>query len=208
MTIRLKWLPAIVLLLAAGAAIALILRHQLQANPMLATGHLIEPRNRLPDFSLIDHHGRPFTGANLAGHWSMLYFGYTNCPDVCPATLSVLAAMEKKLRAEPSAARPQVIFVTADPARDTPAQLAGYVPYFDPEFIGLTAQDQSTIEAFASRLGIEVDLVHQSDGTYSVEHSAAIVVIDPEGRLAAILTGPFTASALQHDFSSIAGARS
>ena len=172
------------------------------------TGHLIEPRNRLADFSLIDHHGRPFTGANLAGHWSMLYFGYTNCPDVCPATLSILAAMEKKLRTAPSAVRPQVIFVTADPARDTPAQLAGYVPYFDPEFIGVTARDQSTIEAFAGRLGIEVDLVHQSDGTYSVEHSAAIVVVDPEGRLAAILTGPFTASALQHDFSSIAGARS
>jgi len=208
MKFRPLWLPAVVLILAAGAAIGLILRHQLQADPILATGHFLEPRNRLPDFSLIDHQGRPFTGANLAGHWSMLYFGYTNCPDVCPATLSILAAMEKKLRAQASAALPQVIFVTADPARDTPAQLAGYVPYFDPGFIGLTARDQATIEAFASRLGIEVDLVHQADGSYTVEHSAAILVIDPNGRLAAVLTGPFNASALQADFRSIAGAHS
>ncbi len=196
------------LIVAAGACIALILRHQLQAEPTLATGHLIEPRSRLPDFSLIDHHGRPFTAANLAGRWSMLYFGYTHCPDVCPATLSILAAMEKKLRAASFAAAPQVIFLSADPARDTPAQLAGYVPYFDPEFIGVTAPDQATIESFASRLGIELDLVHEPDGTYSVEHSTAILVVDPAGRLAAVLTGPFTAADLQADFRSIAGARS
>jgi protein SCO1/2 len=208
MQIRPKWLPVVVLVIAAGVGIALILRHQLLADPILATGHLIEPRSRVADFSLIDHQGRPFTAANLAGHWSMLYFGYTNCPDVCPATLSILAAMEKRLRAARSATRPQVLFVTADPARDTPTQLAAYVPYFDPEFIGLTARDQSTVEAFAGRLGVEVDLVHQPDGSYSVEHSTAILVVDPEGRLAAVLTGPFTAAALQADFRSIAGARS
>lgn len=197
-----------VLCLSFTAAAALIWRHQLQADPVLATGTFVEPRSRLADFSLIDHHGRPFTGANLLGHWSMVYFGYTNCPDLCPATLTILAAMEKKLRAAGSPVRPQVIFVTADPGRDTPAQLAGYVPYFDPEFIGLTAQSQATIESFASQLGIEVDLVHQADGSYTVEHSAAILVIDPNGRLAAVLTGPFNASALQADFRSIAGAHS
>ena len=137
MAIRSKWLPAIVLCLAAGAGATLLWRHQSQPNPNLTTGAFIEPRSRLPDFSLIDDHGRPFTGANLLGHWSMLYFGYTNCPDVCPATLSTLAAMEKKLRAAASPVRPQVLFVTADPARDTPAQLARYVPYFDPEFVGV-----------------------------------------------------------------------
>jgi len=208
MAIRSKWLPAIVLCLAAGAGATLLWRHQLQPNPNLTTGAFIEPRSRLPDFSLIDDHGRPFTGANLLGHWSMLYFGYTNCPDLCPATLSTLAAMEKKLRAAASPVRPQVLFVTADPARDTPAQLARYVPYFDAEFVGVTAADQPTIESFARALGIEVDIVHEPDGTTVVEHSAAILVVDPQGRLTAVLTGPFTADALQADFRIIAGARS
>ena len=92
----------------------------------------------------------------------MLFFGYTNCPDFCPTTLTTLAAMEKRLRAARRPVRPQVIFVSVDAKRDTPAQLAKYVPYFDPEFIGVTAADQPTIEAFARKLGVGV---HHHAGT-------------------------------------------
>jgi protein SCO1/2 len=129
----------------------------------------------------------------------MLFFGYTNCPDFCPTTLSTLAAMQKQLRAEHSVL-PQVIFVSVDAKRDTPAQLANYVPYFDPEFIGLTAADQPAIEALAKQWGVAVMVQPPKDGSYTVDHSSAIFVLDPAGRLAAILSGPFTVGALQSDF--------
>jgi protein SCO1/2 len=111
--------------------------------------------------------------------------------------------MEKGLRADSAAVRPQVIFVSVDAKRDTPAQLAQYVPYFDPEFIGLTAADQPTIEAVAKRMGVAVIITPHPDGSYSVDHSGAVFVLDPDGRLAAVLTGPFTVDGLKGDFSRI-----
>jgi protein SCO1/2 len=184
---------------AAGGIAAALLWPQQQPAMELATGTLLTPRRALPDFSLIDSQGRSFGPANLRGRWSMLFFGYTNCPDFCPTTLSTLAAMQKQLRAEHSVI-PQVIFVSVDAKRDTPAQLANYVPYFDPEFIGLTAADQPAIEALAKQWGVAVMVQPPKDGSYTVDHSSAIFVLDPAGRLAAILSGPFTVGALQSDF--------
>jgi len=137
-----------------------------------------------------------------------MFFGYTNCPDFCPTTLTTLAALEKRLRAEAAPVRPQVIFMSVDAKRDTPAQLAKYVPYFDPEFIGLTAADQPAIEAVAAKLGVGVIISPKADGTYTVDHSGAIFVLNPAGRLTAILTGPFTVSALQADFQRIVAGHS
>lgn len=188
-------------ILAVGAA--LVWRRP-AAAPTLATGTYISPRSTLQDFSLIDQRGHAFGPNNLRDHWSMLFFGYTNCPEFCPTTLTTLAAMRKSLRASGAAVLPQVIFISVDPKRDTPQQLAKYVPYFDPEFIGLTAADQPTVEAVARQFGYAVIIEpKQADGSYAVDHSSAILVLDPSGKLAAILTGPFTVEALQADFQRI-----
>jgi protein SCO1 len=133
----------------------------------------------------------------------LLFFGFTNCPDLCPTTLTALAAVEKRLRAAASP-RPQVVFVSVDAKRDTPAQLSRYVPFFDPEFIGVTAADQAAIESFARQLGVAVIIGPERDGNYSVDHSAAIFVVAPDGRLAAILTGPNTVESVFTDFQRIA----
>jgi protein SCO1/2 len=133
--------------------------------------------------------------------------GYTNCPDFCPTTLTTLAALEKRLRAKEAPVRPQVIFMSVDAKRDTPEQLAKYVPYFDPEFIGLTAASQSEAEAVAAKLGVSVIITPKSDGTYTVDHSGAIFVLNPEGNLAAVLTGPFTVDDLESDFRRIVEGR-
>jgi protein SCO1/2 len=191
-------------IVAAGAAAAFLWRSRTEAPP-LATGTLLEPRRELEDFSLIDEHGLRFTRRALSGHWSMLYFGYTNCPDLCPATLGTLAIMAKALRQAGDRVRPRVVFVSVDAQRDTPAQLARYVPYFDPEFIGVTASTQPEIEKVARQLGVAVAIRPEAGGGYSVDHSGAIFVVDPGGRLAAILTGPFSAPALESDFRLIAG---
>ena len=206
MTVQSRFLSLafIFIVMIGGVGAALLWRHPASAD--LATGTYLIPRRELADFSLIDQHGRKFDRSNLHGHWSMLFFGYTNCPDFCPSTLAMLAAMEKGLRAESAAVRPQVIFVSVDAKRDTPAQLAQYVPYFDPEFIGLTAADQPSIEAVAKKMGVAVIITPHPDGSYSVDHSGTIFVLDPDGRLAAVLTGPFTVDGLKGDFSRIVAA--
>jgi protein SCO1 len=190
----------------AGIAASVLWRHPAPAVE-LTTGTYLARARELPDFSLIDQQGRVFGSANLRGHWSLLFFGYTNCPDFCPTTLTTLAAVQKRLRAAKAPVLPQVIFVSVDAKRDTPAQLKKYVPYFDPEFIGLTAADQPSIEAVAKKLGVAVAVEPASGGNYTVDHSGAIFVLTPDGRLSAILTGPFSVDALQSDFERIVRAR-
>jgi protein SCO1 len=209
MAIQSKFLSFIILcaVAAAGIAASLLWRHPAPAVE-LTTGSFLTPSRTLPDFSLIDQQGRRFGNANLRGSWSLLFFGYTNCPDFCPTTLTTLAAMEKRMRASKEEILPQVIFVSVDAKRDTPAQLAKYVPYFDPGFIGLTAADQPSIEAVASKFGVGVIIQPTAGGNYTVDHSGAIFVLNPDGRLTAILTGPFSVAALQADFRRIVAARS
>jgi protein SCO1 len=202
------FVPALLVAAAILGAGGAFLWRQLSAPHIeLATGTYFSPQRALPNFSLIDQHGEPFGRRNLDGQWSLMFFGYTNCPDFCPTTLATLAVMEKNMRSARAAARPRVVFMSVDAKRDTPQQLAKYVPLFDSEFIGVTAPDQKTIERVARELGVAVVITPTADGSsYTVDHSGAIFVIDPEGRIAAILTGPFTADALQADFQRILAA--
>jgi protein SCO1/2 len=190
----------------AGIAASLLWRRPPPAVE-LTTGTLLTPSRKLEDFSLIDQQGRVFGTANLRGRWSVLFFGYTNCPDFCPTTLTTLAAVQKRLRADKDTVLPQVIFVSVDSKRDTPAHLAEYVPNFDPEFIGLTAADQPSVEAVARTLGVSVSIEPTSDGNYIVNHSALIFVLNPDARVAAVLTGPFSVQPLADDFRRIVAAR-
>jgi protein SCO1/2 len=208
MAVQTKFLSfALICIVGIAGIAASLLWHRRAAPVELATGTLLTPGRALPDFSLIDQKGRTFTAADLRGHWSLLFFGYTNCPDFCPTTLTTLAAMEKNLRSAKAAVIPQVIFVSVDSKRDTPAQLAKYVPYFDPSFVGLTAADQPSIEALAKDMGVAVSIRPAADGNYTVDHSGAIFVLGPDGRITAILTGPYSASDLQGDFLRIVAAR-
>ena len=207
MTLRSKLLSLVfVCVLAAGGFAAAIIWSP-KPPPALASGTILAPARPLADFSLIDNQGRSFGAANLRGHWSLMFFGYTDCPDYCPTTLTMLAALEKQLRAAKTVAPPQVIFVSVDAKRDTPAQLNQFVPNFDPEFIGLTAASQPAIEALAKKWGVAVNIQYAANGNYIVDHSTEIFVIDPAGNLAAILTGPFTVDALQSDFRRIVTGR-
>jgi protein SCO1/2 len=174
-------------------------------QPALATGVFLASPRTLPDFTLIDFRGQPFGTKNLLGHWSLVVFGYTNCPGYCPTTLTTLSVLHKRLRANGTVKMPTVIFMSMDARRDTPAHLAKYVPNFDPEFIAVTAADQPSIEDVARKLGVNVIIESGADGDYIVDHSTAIYVVEPDGKLAAILTGPFTVDALQADFQRIVG---
>jgi len=133
------------------------------------------------DFRLIDHTGRPRTLADFRGKVVVLFFGYTQCPDVCPTTLSQLAATMQKLG--PDAARVQVLFVTVDPERDTADLLARYVPAFNASFLGLYGDATATAETAK-----EFKILYQKQpgpnpGGYTVDHSAGTYLFDPQGRL-------------------------
>jgi len=133
------------------------------------------------DFALTGHDGKPRTLADFRGKVVVLFFGYTQCPDVCPTTLSELAEVMKQLG--PDAARVQVLFVTVDPDRDAAALLAQYVPAFNPAFLGLFGDADAT-----ARTAKEFRVFYQKQpgrtpGSYTVDHSAGTFVFDPQGRL-------------------------
>ena len=133
------------------------------------------------DFALTDHTGKPRTLADFRGKAVVMFFGYTQCPDVCPTTLGTLAETMKALG--PDAERVQVLFVTVDPERDTQALLAQYVPAFDPRFVGLYGDAAAT-----ERVAKEFKVIYQKQpgatpSTYTVDHSSGTFIFDPQGRL-------------------------
>lgn len=133
------------------------------------------------DFSLTDHAGKPRRLADFKGKAVVMFFGYTQCPDVCPTTMVTMKEAMKTLG--PDAARVQVLFVTLDPARDTPQVLAQYVPWFEPSFVGLRGDEAATA---ATAREFKVFYARQpaaKDGGYSIDHSATTYVFDPSGRL-------------------------
>jgi protein SCO1 len=174
-------------------------------GPTLAKATLLEPARPLPPLSFVDQRGQPFGPERLRGHWSILFFGFTHCPDVCPTTLALLAQVEKQLTDLPTEQRPQIILMSVDPQRDTPEQLAKYVKSFSPTFTGVTGE-QAAMHEFALKLGVPVAITQLPGGGYTVDHSAAIFVIDPSGSLRALSSTPHNVPIIASDFRSIVAA--
>lgn len=137
------------------------------------------------DFQLADHNGRLRTLADFKGKAVVLFFGYTQCPDVCPTTLSTMREAMTLLGDD--AKRVQVLFATVDPERDTPALLAQYVPSFDPSFLGLRGDEKTTVATARDFKVFYVKQPGKTPGTYSVDHSTGSYAFDPSGRLRLLL---------------------
>jgi protein SCO1/2 len=142
-------------------------------------------------FTLDDHNGKPFTADSLKGHWSLILAGFTNCPDVCPFTLANLEQVvaELGLRLRPDRL-PVVVFLAVDPDRDR-ANLKEYVQQFHPDFMGVTGELDQIERALKGFDAVAVRSKPDARGNYSVSHSAAVAVVDPQGRLAAKINPPF-----------------
>lgn len=172
------------------------------ARPRTGALLLHEPR-LLPDFSLVGMDSTGFTRAQLLGHWSLLYFGYTHCPDACPTTLAALNGMLGHLAKIPVAKRPHVYFVSVDPKRDTPALLERYVTYFNPGFSGLTGT-LPELKTLTEPLGADFSYGRPDQtGDYAVIHSAMVVLVDPKAEEVALFMPPLSPVRMASDYVNI-----
>jgi len=168
------------------------------AAPVLATGTWLEPGRPLPEFSLVDQAGQPFGRDWLQGQWSLLFFGFTSCPDICPTTLAMLGDLEKSLADLPDADRPRIVFVSVDPERDTPERVAAYVSFFSPAFTGVTGTAEG-VEGIADALHVPYATAPLADGNYTVDHSSALFLIGPDASLRALFSAPHNPGNLAAD---------
>jgi len=176
----------------AGAYVARTLNAP--AVPSLERGTALPEARVVPDFNLVDTHGKPMTSAGLRGHPTLVFFGFTHCPDVCPTTLALLASVQKQ------AAIPalKVALITVDPERDTPEQLGAYIASFGGDFIGLTGSAPEIVKA-TKGFGVAAARVDLPGGNYTMDHSATVFALDSLGRIVAIFTPPLEVPALTRD---------
>lgn len=141
-----------------------------------------QQKRDIKPFELTDHNGQAFTNESLKGKWSLVFFGYTSCPDVCPTTLQNLGFIYDELKA--AASNTQVLLVSVDPNRDTQDKLNQYIAYFNPEFIALRAE-HDVLFPLSRNLGLMYAFSDEEEH-YLVDHSASIVLVNPAGKITAI----------------------
>ncbi|MEH6589310.1 MAG: SCO family protein [Halioglobus sp.] len=141
--------------------------------------YIFETPRKIGEFELIDHNSEVFDQSRLIGGWTLIFFGFTACPDVCPTTMSFLNEFIGQLEGT-EAEDTAVVMITVDPARDTVEQLATYVPYFNPEFLGVTGEFMD-IHRVATALNTPFRKVPGQGENYQVDHSSNVVLINPRG---------------------------
>ena len=190
--IRLTVVAAAIFALASmGALVHKLSQPRILSSYELRAQHvyLLDQPHQVQPVALIDHHGEPFADARLQGRWTLAFFGFTSCTDICPPTMATLARMYRELKPNEQADL-QVLFVSVDPARDTPEALARYLAGFHRDFIGLTGEPARLRKlALEWQSGFEPAAVDAAD--YQVEHSGNLVLINPRGELHAFLRPPF-----------------
>lgn len=167
--------------LSAGAFVAVVKPFQPSTPTPEYFQYFPEPRN-LADISLVDQKNTSVDNTLFNGRWSLLFLGYTYCPDICPTTMASLGRVYPELKKIGSDNAVQVVFVSVDPNRDTPERLASYVEYFNAEFVALTGE-HAQLFPFVRSLGLMYAIAESTDNpNYLVDHSASVVVVDPQGR--------------------------
>lgn len=172
-------------------------------------GAVLSPARKIVVPELIRDDGEPFSLDDLKGHWSLLFFGYTHCPDICPVTLGVVA-QAKKTATLINHMFPEVVFVSVDPERDNVEMLSDYVQYFDKDFVGVTGSAEM-IKALTLQMSVvymkmpaeESAGATSLDSTYTVDHSSSLLLMNPEGKLVAFFNPPHDAKTILKDFQTV-----
>jgi len=186
----------------AGVYVARMLNQP--AVPSLESGTSLPQARVLPEFNLVDTQGKPASPAALRGHPTLVFFGFTHCPDVCPTTLALLANVQKQVaQQDPALSGIKVALISVDPERDTPEQLGSYIASFRGDFIGLTG-DASEIVKATRAFGVAAARVDLGGGNYTMDHSATVFALDSQARIVAVFTPPLSAAALARDLARLA----
>lgn len=197
----------IVLVVALAGGLGLLAsQHFLAGKPapapeLQAVRLLPEPR-ALPAFALQQSDGTQLVPGELNGHWTLVFLGFTHCPDICPTTLAELARAQRQWAALPEGVRPRLLFVSVDPERDSPDRIGEYAHAFHRDTLAATA-DIPALESFTRSLSLVFMKADPPDGAasdqYSVDHSATLAVLDPRGRMAGVVQPPFDPEAIAAD---------
>lgn len=193
----------LILLLGLAAGVALYYFTHAQRTYNLSEqdmkhATLLKQSRPLQSFSLLTMQGKPFTREMLKGQWSLVFFGFTHCPSICPTTLATLNQVYKKLEMGGLKKLPRVIFVSVDPERDRPEVLQKYLSHFNPHFLGITG-DEKQINLLAKDLGAVYMEVEGPDQEYTIDHSATVFVINPKGDFYALFSSPEKADEMVAD---------
>ncbi len=192
----------VLLSLAVIVVAAALLNRQDPSGPSLVldSGHVVAPPRSLESFELIDHREQAFDNERFEGRWSIAMIGFTHCPDICPTALHQLAMLKERLAERNGELG--VVFVSVDPERDTPEVLDRYIGFFGNGLIGATGEREQ-LQRVADSLDFAWVKVGQGEGRYTVDHSGALALIDPEARLAGYFVPPFDLDAMEADLERI-----
>jgi len=187
---------AVALSVALVAGVFVALRTGAPAAPEAA---LVLPQpTPVPAFSLLDQDGDAVDERVFEGQWDLVFFGFTHCPDICPTTLQVLATARQELAESGFEPLPRIVLVSVDPERDTPDVIGQYVDYFGDGNLGITGS-LGEISKLTSGLGIFFEKQPADGDNYGVDHSAAVLLIDPAGDFRAVFSGPHKSANFVHD---------
>ena len=154
-------------------------------------------------FTLTSHHGTSWDANSFKGAYSVVFFGFANCPDICPTTLLDMQKIDKLLKAD-NINSPNFIFISVDPDRDTPESLKEYINFFNPEFYALTG-DAANILSIATQIGVAYKVADHQPGDliYDVDHASALYVLNPEGERIGVFTAPHDINLITQDLKTL-----
>lgn len=192
------------IILGVALAAGLFMAMQMNKPAELVSAFKIPIPGDLAEFSLQDQSGAAVTAETFQGQWDLMFFGFTNCPDVCPTTLQLLANVKQTLVDSGANTVPRIVLVSVDPERDTPQLLGQYVDYFGEGNLGVTGE-LAEVRKLTAALGIYFEKSPADDDNYGVDHSAAVLLIDDNGKFAALFSGPHKVADYVHDLPILMG---
>ncbi|MDP3560017.1 MAG: SCO family protein [Legionellaceae bacterium] len=198
-----RW--TVIILIAFGAMMAGFFVNQHwhpRFNPQDLYGTFLDKPRALPSFQAEGTNTKVFSSEQLKNHWTFLFFGFTNCPDVCPTTMHDLTKMMTILEQKHSDPLPQVVLFSIDPNRDSIARLREYTHAFHTSFIGVRS-NKNTLNLLTKTLGVAFNTVHLKNNQYTLQHTQAVMLINPKGELVAFFTNPHQPEAMAKDYQSI-----
>lgn len=188
----------VAILLAVAMAAGIFVATRLNTPATLKTAFVLPAPTALPEFSLIDQAGDAVTNDVFRGHWNLVFFGFTHCPDICPTTLQILAEARRELAAAGQEPLPRIVLVSVDPERDTPELMGQYLDYFGDDNLGITGSLEE-LRKLTSGLGIYFEKQPGDGDNYTIDHSAAVIVLNPDGEFHALFSGPHLVENYFHD---------